>query len=194
LALAQDDASILLYDVPSATALKVVPASQEELPRMWSDLARSNARHAWRAQQRLTASGAEAVKLLSRHLNPAKVRVAAKLLANLDADDYMARTVAESKLAARLECGEHAVELALRDLLARKPSLEAYRRAERLLHRHIVRPVCYSSDELRYIRAVAVLEHIGSKYAVALLKRLAGGAPAILTQQARAALVRLRVR
>jgi hypothetical protein len=84
--------------------------------------------------------------------------------------------------------------MALLDLIERKPSLEVYLRAQRLLREHAANPLNYTPDELRQIRAVAVLEHIGSGEAQALLKKLAGGTPALLTAEALASLERLRSR
>jgi WD40 repeat protein len=191
LALAQQDSSILLYDVPLPVA-KRVPLGEEDRSRLWADLASSDAHCAWRARRRLAAAGQDSVTLLARHLVPATRTVPATLLADLDADDFTTRQAARSKLAQALQRGDVNVEMSLRQLLHSKPSLEVYRSVQRLLRRHAVRPVKYSPAELRHIRAVAVLEDVGSKEAVTLLKKLAAGQPAVLTREARAALDRLR--
>jgi WD40 repeat protein len=191
LALGQADSSILVYDIPLPAARRTAPPSKEELPRLWADLASGDAARAWQARRMLAAGGRGTVALLAGPLEPATRRVAAKWLADLDADDYARREAATRKLAEALKRGDRGVEMALRDLLGRKPSLEAYRRAERLLRQHGGQAVKYSPEELRQVRAVAVLEGIGNDEAKALLKKLAGGAPALLTSESRAALARL---
>jgi hypothetical protein len=191
LALAAEPASILLYDVPLPAPRKAPPARAEEIVRLWAALAAMDARTAWQARQRLIASGSLTVAFLQKHLAPAPQTVSARLLANLGSDDYEARNGAMRKLAESLKRGDHNVEQALRELMQRKPALETYLRAERLVRTHAARPLKYTAEQLRQVRAVAVLEMIGSKEAVALLRRVAGGSPAVLTQEARDALDRL---
>jgi hypothetical protein len=78
---------------------------------------------------------------------------------------------------------------ALRDQLTRKPSLEVRKRIELLLAR-IHGPVT-NPDWLRAMRAIEVLEAIGTPQARAALEILAQGAPAHrLTQAAGGALKR----
>jgi hypothetical protein len=80
---------------------------------------------------------------------------------------------------------------ALRAALQGKPSLELRRRAQQLLDE--LDTATLSGERLRGVRAVAVLEHIGSAEARKLLDTLASGAPeALRTQEAKAALARLR--
>ena len=81
----------------------------------------------------------------------------------------------------------------LRRALKQKPTLELRRRIEDVL---ASRPPLYSDnappDRLRELRAVEVLEHIGSAEAQRLLAKLAAGAPsARLTREAQAARKRL---
>ncbi len=84
-----------------------------------------------------------------------------------------------------------AAESAMRDALARKPSVEASSRLETLIG-------CLSNkrhfpEELSHIRAIQVLEMLGTKESQELLKTLADGAEgATRTTDARQALRRLR--
>jgi hypothetical protein len=82
-------------------------------------------------------------------------------------------------------------ESALRKLLEGKPTLEARRRAERLL-----RPLdTLSTEEVRDLRAVEMLEAIATPVALALLRHWAEGANGTtLTRHARAARDRLNTR
>jgi WD40 repeat protein len=192
LAVGCDDASILLYDVPQPPARKEARVRVTEGERLWKELAAGDARRAWRAQQRLVDSPAVAIGLLSNHLGTSASTGVVEELAALDSTEYAVREAATQKLAEAVKRNDHTVEFALRDLLRRKPSLEGYLRAERLLEQ--AGPLVYSAEELRAIRAVAVLEQIGTAEASALLKTLASGGPAVLTHEARAALARLKSR
>ena len=81
----------------------------------------------------------------------------------------------------------------LRDALKGKPTLETRKRLEELLVD--VRASAASPENLRPLRAVEVLEHLGTSEACAVLKTLADGAPAArLTHEARAAQNRLKAR
>jgi hypothetical protein len=86
-------------------------------------------------------------------------------------------------------------EPALTRALANDPSPEARRRIEQLLHQVTEERLYPTADQLRAVRAVEVLERIGSPQARRVLAALAGGAPqAQLTVEAQTALERLAAR
>jgi hypothetical protein len=105
-----------------------------------------------------------------------------RVLADLDSADFSSREKAGQELA---DLGE-AAEPALREALNGKPSLEVRQRLERLLE------TLERRTKLRAVRAVEVLEGVGSPDARRLLERLARGlSGARLTQEAKASLGRL---
>ena len=111
-----------------------------------------------------------------------------RLMADLDSDDFAIRQKADEELK---KCGASA-ETALRRELAGQPSLEFRKRATALLE-SIERQ--NAADWLRELRALEVLENIGTTEARALLADLAKGVPeARLTQEAKASLARLAKR
>jgi hypothetical protein len=111
--------------------------------------------------------------------------VTRKLLADLDGDSFEVREAAAKRLK---ELGLHA-EPALRAALNAKPSLEQRRRIEPLLAALAETPQSLSAEDLRELRAVIVLERIGSPEARRRLEDAAKGpSSARLTRQARAAL------
>jgi hypothetical protein len=112
-----------------------------------------------------------------------------RLIADLGDEDFDKREKATRELRA---LGD-AVELRLRQALDRNPSAENRRRIEDLLAR--LDEAAPSGEALRALRAIEVLEHIGTPEASRLLKALADGAPeARLTREAKAALQRLEKR
>jgi hypothetical protein len=109
-------------------------------------------------------------------------------VANLGSDDFSVR----QKATQSLEQMDDLAEQALRDALSKQPSLEAGRRMEQLLRR-ITGPVT-SPKRLQALRAVEMLEYIGTD-SRALLQTLASGAPqARVTRDAKESLERLRQR
>ncbi len=168
-------------------AAKLTPA---DLEKCWQDLAAdANAQTPHQLLWTLSAAGGKTVKALQDRLQPVKPGgpEAARLIADLDSKTFKAREHAFKelkKLGAR-------VEPELRQALQKQPSGEARRRLEQLLAAVEQHPA--TPDELRQLRALAVLEWIGDAEAQALLTRLAGGAPgAWLTTQAQDCLQRLR--
>jgi hypothetical protein len=106
------------------------------------------------------------------------------LIADLDSDQFKVREAATAALG---RLGVSAAS-ALRDVLRGSPSLEARRRAERLLA--ALAPG--GERERQTARALEVLEQVASPEAVRLLETLAKGAPdARQTREAKAALRRL---
>src|SRR5262249_43513814 len=110
-------------------------------------------------------------------------------VADLDHPEFAVRDKAMRELAAL----GPAAEATLTKTLQARPSLEVSRRIKALLEDMTsARP---PAGQLRAIRAVEVLERIGSREAVSFLRELAGGAEgAPLTGHAREALERLQRR
>ncbi len=109
----------------------------------------------------------------------------ARLLSELDNDDFAVREKASKELA---KLGELTLP-ALEKALAGDPSPETRYRVERLLEK-LSTP---SPDRLRTSRAIMVLEQIGTTEAKQLLETLAKGADgALLTEEAKAARRRMK--
>src|SRR5262249_42200886 len=140
---------------------------------------------AWEAIRTLSARPAQAVPWLSRRLSPAAApdpTAVKRLLAGLDAERFEDRERATKELA---KLGEGAAP-ALREAAEGAASPEVRRRARELLDKAGES----SGEQLRLVRAVEVLERCGTAEAKSLLERLAGGAGARLTREAKAALAR----
>jgi RNA polymerase sigma factor (sigma-70 family) len=109
-------------------------------------------------------------------------------LADLESDQYTTRQQATEELE---KLGE-AVELALRSALENRPPLESRCRIRWLLDRLRAERLSPPPERLRTMRAVEVLERIGTSQARQLLDLLARGAPDVaLTIEAKCALDRL---
>ena len=163
--------------------------SPSQRAALWRQLADTDAAVAHRAVWRLVAVPRQAVRLLQEELIPVK-RVTAEdlalLVGQLDHGRFRARQKAFEQL---VRLGAAAVpELSRR--LADKPSLEMRRRIENLLDK--LDPLELPPHRLREVRALTVLEQIGTADARQVLRFLADGAPGTwLTGAARASLQRL---
>jgi uncharacterized membrane protein YphA (DoxX/SURF4 family) len=155
---------------------------------LWARLEAQDASRADEAIRALAASPRQAVALLRREVRPATPadpRRVARLIAGLDSEEFTSRESAARELEGLGELAEPA----LRKALAGRPTLEVRRRVERLLDRLVVPP---SGDALRALRAVEVLEMVGTEEARRVLREAARGAPeARLTREAKASLGRL---
>jgi HEAT repeat protein len=135
------------------------------------------------------------VTYLSERLSPAPHVPKEKiqpLIADLDSNEFAKRDQATKGLV-RLQ---EAAEAPLLEVLKGDPPLELRRRVEAiLLNLHAARmkpPPLPPGEELRAVRAVEVLERIGTPEARGLLARLAKGAPyVLLTREAQASLGRV---
>jgi WD40 repeat protein len=182
------DGSTLLWDVSAVTA-RPQPRralSAAERDEYWKHLD-GEAKLAHAALAALLGDPQQAVALLRervRPVEPVPAERVQKLLAALDAADFDEREAAARQLQ---QLGERA-EPALRAALEKNPSAEVKRQLRELLED----PWKVRSPEaLRVLRAIEVLDHIGSPEAKALLERLAKGDPlARETQAARTALDR----
>jgi hypothetical protein len=185
------DTTGLIWDVKDlATGAR--PATAIDVEARWKDLLGDDAAKAFDALCVLSTVPGQTVPFLKDHVQPsipgdaAKVR---RLIADMDSEQFEVRQKASAELE---KIGEAATPL-LREALAGQPSLEARKRIEELLAKAIA--VAPRGEVLRSLRAVEVLETIGTPEARQVLERLARGVPeARLTQEAKASLERLAKR
>jgi hypothetical protein len=188
LAAARREGQVLTWDVleQGRDARAKAPKGLEAL---WAELGGHETVLAFRARCALTLAGDKAVAFLAERVKvPAEsdVKVVREHLARLDGDEFATREAAQEALK---ELGP-AVAPLLREALDEKPSAEARRRIQELLDEWRGRKP--SPDELRGLRAVAVVEAVGTPEARQFLQKLAKGpAGARLTAAAKAALARL---
>jgi hypothetical protein len=186
------DAAVILWDLQEVTRARrraAGPLADGAPDRLWADLADADAAGAYRAMAALRGSPAQAVAYLASRLRPTRVPDPAavnRLLADLDAEDFATRERAAREL-------EHQAEPTaplLRKALEAGPSPEARRRLERILAK--VDKGEWDAESLRALRAIEVLEAIGTPAAQKVLQATAGGEPgARLTEEAKASLERL---
>jgi WD40 repeat protein len=159
----------------------------EQAVKAWRGLASRDTSAAFGAMRQLAGDPRRALEALGPRLRkfpaPVTAKRLARLIADLDADDFDVREDAQAELS---RLGTDA-EKALRQARATKPSPEMALRLDKLLAS--VRP---SPEALQAIRAVAVLEYAGTKEALGLLRKLARDAehPA-LKREAKVAIARL---
>jgi len=186
------DGTLLVWDLtlPSRRAgLVVNPPDPKELERLWSALADKNASKAYAAIWKLADMPEQAAVFFRKNLKPAVAedpKKVAELIANLDNDVFAVRETATEELK---KIGGP-VAPALREALATKPSLEVRRRLDAILT--AISTSVPTGEVLRHLRAIQVLEQIGSREARAVLGGLATGTPeALETQEAKASLDRM---
>jgi dipeptidyl aminopeptidase/acylaminoacyl peptidase len=163
----------------------------KSLDKLWADLAEDGPGRAYEAIWTMSAAGDPAVAYLKDKLQPAKSAgdQVDDLLLKLNSDKFAVRETAFGGLK-KLGPG---IEAELVAALGGKVSPEVRKRVQKLLDSWDKRPA--SAEELQQVRAIQVLERVGSAPARAVLTRLADGTPgAWLTQQARLALTRLEMR
>lgn len=186
------DTTGLVWDVPQfleEARQPVKPAGAAAFRELWKQLGHENAEQADEAVRHLAAAPQAAVPLLREHLKaapPTDAQRIARLVADLESDRFDVRKLATQSLERLGELSE----TALRKRLADNPPLEVRQRVDQLLEK-LAGPVT-DPERLRQLRAIEVLELIGTAEARAVLETIAKGAPeARLTQDAREALERL---
>jgi WD40 repeat protein len=189
---ASEDTTALVWDMTAARRKDRVEERKlttAEVKDHWLKLGDSDPVQAWPSLAALIAAPGQTLPALRDSLRPASeddARRIARLIKELDNDDYATREKASEELQA---IGEAAVP-ALRKTLERPASAEVGRRAEDVLTR--LKDGDVSPARLRRLRGVEVLERIGNPEAKKLLGALTQGAPeAELTREAEAALRRL---
>jgi WD40 repeat protein len=185
---AGEDHNVLVWDVARVTGepKSLPPLTDAQVRKLVADLRGNNPLRAFQAFRRLSRSPEKVVAVLRDHLRPVP-RVdpdrLARLLRQLDSDDFQERQRATAELR---ELGQR-VERGLKQALKSKPSLEVRRRIGRVL-----KGLEWARKERRTDWSVRLLERIGTAQARALLQALARGAAAApLTEDAAAALKRL---
>jgi Anaphase-promoting complex subunit 4 WD40 domain len=192
---ASTDTTALVWDI--ASIREKLPRSgavlnEKQLATHWQGLIELDGVKAFESIQALAGDPANSLALLSARIKPAEgpeVNALAKLTADLSDAKFATRERARKELE---HLGEAAAP-ALRQTVDSSPSAEARRVAKKILDG--LQTVVLSGERLRELRAVEVLERVGTPEAIELLKKLAGGAAeTIPTPQARAALERLAAR
>jgi WD40 repeat protein len=154
----------------------------------WKELGGADAGTAARAMAALEEIPEAAAAVLKARLKPVEApptKRIERLIADLDRDTFEVRQQAHQELS---RLGEQAAP-ALRMALEGKPSAEAAKQAKELLN-DLEGPAT-DPELLRRLRAVEVLERIGTAPARKVLEELAKGAPnARLTREAKASLER----
>jgi hypothetical protein len=191
LAAGLQDGSILIYEVPKADPeLAKSSFSKNELESRWTDLGGDHAGKAHRAIWALVATPKQSVPFLQGRLKPVAFGDQAKIqqwIADLDSPRFAVRQAASKEL--ERAAGQAAGPI--QNTLKQNVPLETRRRLQQLLNLLDVS----APDTVRTIRAIMVLERIGSAEAQRALRTLARGAPAAYeTEEARASLGRLAQR
>jgi WD40 repeat protein len=165
------DTTALVWDLG-----KIVPSDvkaelkAEQLHELWIDLA-GDAPGAIRAIRQLARAPEQSVALLRDQFRMAvapEQEQIAKLIANLDKEEFAVREKASRELAG---LGKKA-EPALRKALQNDPSVEARRRIQKLLP-NLAGDARPPSEVLRVLRAIEVLERIGTDETRQMIERLA---------------------
>jgi WD40 repeat protein len=183
---ASADATVLVWDVTGLRTVGKLPGKVEEL---WLLLADADPERAGAAVWTMMDAPLESLKLLRKYLQrvPANQDGVRQLIADLDDPQYAVRDKATRELALLGPAAEDALTAKMRT----KVSLEMSKRIEKLLAAIASTPP--TPEQLRIVRAVEVLEGIGTPEVRELLEDLASGAEgAWLTIQAREALARLK--
>jgi RNA polymerase sigma factor (sigma-70 family) len=188
LATGHADGTVLVWDLAPAWKALSPPKGPVDAAACWKELLEPGAKVGWLAVERLASEPTAAVRLLRDHLRPVTVEAkwVAERVAELSSDEFKTREAAATELKRVVDV----VEATLVDARRTAGSPETCRRLDEILA--TVRPAVVPPEVVRTLRAVAVLERIGSPDAREILKTLSGGASgAELTREAKSALERL---
>jgi WD40 repeat protein len=179
------DTTALVWDMTSfAAKLPASNPSAAEFDELWSELDAGGVQRAYKALWALAGAGDRAVRFLAAHVEaarPVDAERVQKLLADLGSEEFAVRDKATRQLRAM---GKVVAPL-LEKHLASKPPAEVRQRVEGLLANL---PFGRTRQALR---AVQVLEAVGTPAATELLRKLAAGADGDdVTRDAKAALQR----
>jgi hypothetical protein len=189
------DTTALIWDATKVLRRqrsKPAGLTAQQREALWADLASPDAARAYRAMWDLVEEPQDGLPFVKERIKPVpKVEAAriAQWIESLENDKFSVREQATAELNL---LGEVALP-SLRKAMTGQVSLEGRRRMEKLLDT-FGGPVP-PPETLRALRAVEMLEHIGSPEARLLLHAFSLGAPeARVTQDAKASLKRLATR
>jgi hypothetical protein len=163
------------------------PLAEEEFLTLWDRL-KSDAGKAYDAQVKLLHTPKSAVSFLAKHLQPAPVldpQTVAPLIQSLDSKAFRIRV----KAAKQLERFGDLARQPIRKAMAVDLPLDTRRRLEVLLGKmHQATP-----SQLRYLRAIEILERVGGPEAMKILERLTQGNPdSLVTAESRTVVARMK--
>lgn len=181
------DTTVLAWDLRPPQ-----PSGKVTLDSAWSDLAKYECAEAFKAEGAFLAKAPEAIRFFAAKVKP-EAPVDAKrvqqLIGDLDSDQFAEREAASKALSA---LGRQVIPW-LEDTVKTAKSTEVQDRAKKLVEG--LKDARATTDQLRQMRALLVLELIDDDESRSLLARWASGpAGALLTTEASAALIRLAVK
>jgi WD40 repeat protein len=183
------DTTSLIWDVKEMAGAARPQTAEVNVETRWKELASDNAPAAFEAIHALAGAPNLALAFLKDHLHAAAVAEPERiqqLIGELDSEQFAVRKRASTELE---KIGESAAPL-LRKALENDPSAEARKRIDELLNK--IDATMPRGEALRSLRAIEVLETIGTAEAKQLLQTLAKGTPdAAVTRAAQGALDRL---
>lgn len=164
--------------------------SQEDCQSLWNDLHEKDAKIAYKALWNFVACQNKAVPFLDRNLQPVTPidsEYIIELVNDLDNDSFQVRENASEKLK---KIGDLAVPILRRRYQGSKSSEFSRRIKEILDHSYP-----FSQDHLRILRAIQILEYIGTPDAILVLDRLSKGASeSSITREAKSSVLHLTKR
>jgi hypothetical protein len=168
------DTTIMVWDIAKYTSTSLFPdaaKTEKERSSAWIELGNKKASDAYPALWRLVAGKDSTVSFLAARLPfaaPWRKKVE-KWIADLDSGSYAHRAKAQAELK---QIGP-SVKPMIQKALKNAPSPEAQLRLQEVLESLPVPKTGLSAEELRWLRAVQVLEYIGSPAAVKCLNGMA---------------------
>ena len=176
------DTTVLAWDL-------LQPPEALNVAEAWADLAVPDATTAHRAMRTLLNDPENTLAKLKQQLTkapPTDETALRKLVVDLSSPVFPVRQTASKEL---LHTGRVAIPF-LQEAIENNASLELTRRANELIR--LLRPHRLSGDSLQQVRAIELLEHLGTTEARRLMSELASGAPGDLrTEEAKASLQRM---
>jgi WD40 repeat protein len=185
LAVGGADATALILDLKNLTGKKLrQELTEKELTAHWESLTASDASKAYEARTDLMNAPKSSVPFLAKYVQPAPAMDAKRvqgLINSLDSEEFRERDQANREL----EQLNELVREPLRKALAANPSPEMKRSLQALL----ARLDQYTPAQLRTLRAIEILEGIGTPESFQIIERLTQGNPDGLATTATRAIV-----
>ncbi|MSQ96546.1 MAG: hypothetical protein EXR98_18630 [Gemmataceae bacterium] len=185
------DTTILVWDLARLKREPRGPAVElqaKEVETLWTDLAGADAGKAGRSILKLASAPKQTTPFLAETLKPTvpvDIKKMDQWILDLDSGNFQRRSTAAAELE---KLGELSIP-ALRKVLVNPPSVETQRRVESILDKLTTGTL--TTEQLRTVRAIQVLEWLGTPESRQVLQALAQGAPgALMTRQAQGVLDR----